>query len=145
LAPGYSFTGNVSVGRTHIDGQMLSLPSAAWSSSWRMALDADCVRLGLACTGVEISLSQPLRMEGGSFQAVLPDAPDIYETSGFTYSTRRVSVAPSGRQIDLRLDTDKDFGAAGVLRLEGALIRQPGNQARAHAALGVSGSWRVRF
>lgn len=145
LAPGYSFNGNVSVGRTHIDGQMLSLASAAWSSSWRMALDADCARLGLACTGVEISLAQPLRMEGGSFQAVLPDVPDVYETSGFSYSTRRVSVAPSGRQIDLRLETDKDFGDAGVFRLEGALIRQPGNQAGAPTALGVSGSWRVRF
>jgi len=110
-----------------------------------MAVDADCHRLGLICTGMELSLSQPLRMEGGSFQAVLADVPDVYETSGFTYSTRTVSVAPSGRQIDLRLEADKDFGDAGVFRLEGAVIRQPGNQADAPTALGVSGSWRVRF
>jgi hypothetical protein len=145
LAKGYSFNGYVSLGRTYIDGQMLSVPSGAWSSSWRMALDADCRGLGLACSGLELSLSQPLRMESGSIQAVLADVPDTYETSGFTYSTRTVGVAPSGRQIDLRLSADKDFGLVGDVRLEGAVIRQPGNQADAPTALGVEGSWRVRF
>jgi subtilisin family serine protease len=145
VAPGYSLNGNVSLGRTQIDGQMLSLRTAAWSSSWRMALNADCRRLGLACTGMELSVSQPLRMESGSFQAVLPDAPDVYETSGFTYSTRSIGVAPSGRQIDLRLAADKDFGDGGDVRLEGAVIRQPGNQANAPTAMGIDASWRVRF
>jgi hypothetical protein len=147
LAPGYSLTGDYSVGRTNIDGQLLSLSSAAWSSSWRMALDADCRRLGVAlgCTGLELSVSQPLRMESGSFQAVLADAPSTYQIAGFTYSTRTVGVAPSGRQIDLRLSANRDLGDAGVISLEGAVVRQPGNLADAPTALGVEGSWRVRF
>ncbi|HVY35429.1 MAG TPA: S8 family peptidase [Caulobacteraceae bacterium] len=145
LGGGYSVNGNVSLGRTQIAGQLLSLPSAAWSSSWRMALDSECRGFTVICSDVELSLSQPLRMEGGSFQAILPDVPDVYETSGFTYSARQVSVAPSGRQVDLRLATDKDLGDAGSLRFEGAVIRQPGNQARAPVAMGVDASWRVRF
>lgn len=145
LGGGYSFNGNVGLGRTQIAGQLLSLPVAAWSSSWRLALDSECGGFAAICSDVELSLSQPLRMEGGSFQAVLPDVPDVYQISGFTYSTRQVGVAPSGRQVDLRLATDKDFGAGGLLRLEGAIIRQPGNQARAPVAMGVDASWRVRF
>jgi subtilisin family serine protease len=149
LAAGYSLTGDVSVGRTNIDGQLLSLPSAAWSSSWRLALEADCRRLGLglglACTGMELSVDQPLRMESGAFQTVLADAPDEYATSGFNFSQRTVGVAPSGRQIDLKLSADKDLGDPGVVSVAGVLTRQPGNVAAAPTAMGVQGSWRVRF
>ena len=144
VAPGVAFNAQASVGSTRLRGAFLATTTTVTSSAWRLQLDGDCRTLGLICSGVQLTLSQPLRIEQGGFSAVLPDAP----TDGgdpLTFSTRRFSASPSGREIDLRLRADQTLKGWGTLSLEGVAARQPGNRADAPAAFGVLGGWRVEF
>ena len=144
VAPGVGFSMQGSVGQTKLRGAFLSTTTTVMSSAWRLQLDGNCKAWGLACSGVRLSLSQPLRIEQGSFSAVLPDTPT---DSGdpLTFSNRRFSASPSGREVDLRLRADRSMANWGVLSLEGVAARQPGNRADAPAAFGVLGGWRVAF
>jgi hypothetical protein len=144
VAPGVSFHGQGSLGRTDLSGSFLQTAGPALSSSWTMSLDADCHVLGLACTAAHLTLSQPLRIERGTFTALLPDVPDT-EEDPLTFSVRRFGAAPSGREVDLRLQAERDFGNLGQLRLEGVASRQPGNIQEAAPAAGVAVGWRTQF
>jgi subtilisin family serine protease len=144
VAPGLDFAAEASLGRTRLQGAFLSTPAPVLSSAWRLSLDGDCRTLGLACTGVHLSLSQPLRIEQGRFSAVLPDVPTD-PSDPLTFSSRSFSASPSGREVDLRLRADRSLGAAGTVSLEGVASRNPGNRADAPAAFGLLGGWRVEF
>ncbi|MDB5459609.1 MAG: peptidase, partial [Caulobacteraceae bacterium] len=144
VAPGLDFAAEASLGRTRLQGAFLSTAGPALSSAWRLSLDGNCRTLGLVCTGVHLSLSQPLRIEQGRFSAVLPDVP-AQESDPLTFSTRTFSASPSGREVDLRLRADQSLGAAGTLSLEAVASRNPGNRADAPAAFGVLGGWRAAF
>ena len=143
VAPGVAMDVQASMGRTRLQGAFLS-SDLTLSSAWRVGLDGNCRTLGLRCTGVHLSLSQPLRIEQGTFSATLPDAPVNYDDP-LTFSTRRFAANPSGREMDLRLKADQAVGALGVLSLEGVASRQPGNIAASPAAFGLVGGWRVEF
>jgi hypothetical protein len=144
LAPGLDFNGQVDLGRTALAGAFLQTAAPAWSSAWRMSLDADCRSLDLACSTVHLSLSQPLRIEQGQFVAVLPDAPQD-PGDPLTFSTRRFAANPSGREVDLRLQADRDLGRHGVISLQAAAASQPGNIQAAPLALGAAMGWRIGF
>jgi hypothetical protein len=144
VASGIDFNGQVSLGRTSLQGAFLRTADPAWTSSWRMSLDADCRSLGLICTDAHLSLSQPLRIEQGDFTAILPDAPQNIDDP-LTFSVRRFSAAPSGREVDLRLSTDRNFGRWGLVSLQGVAARQPGNVEAARDAFGMLLGWRTEF
>ena len=138
---GVAFDVVASMGRTKLDGQpSYRLQTAAWSSAWKMELSGNCRTLGLICTGVHLSLSQPLRIEQGNFSAVLPDVPaDISDP--LTFSTRQFSASPSGREVDLRLMARPATSARlGVVSLKAR--GQPSSRATApDAPRGVRACW----
>jgi hypothetical protein len=141
---GVDFNGQASLGRSKLVGQFMQTTDPAWSSSWRMSLDANCHAIGLECTGLHLSLSQPLRIERGNFTTVLPDAPQDADAP-LTFSTRSFSAAPSGREVDLRLIADRDIGRFGVVSLQGVVAREPANIAYAKPAAGLVAGWRLPF
>ncbi|MCF7643612.1 peptidase S8, partial [Acinetobacter johnsonii] len=67
-----SLVGEVGVARSEISGSFLSMDRAAISSNWRVGLLGDC---RLVCDRISFTLSQPLRIESGSFSALLADVP----------------------------------------------------------------------
>ena len=62
-----------------------------------------------------------------------------------TFSERRIGLTPSGRELDLRLFTDKDLGPFGLLRFEATAAHDEGNVAGAPLGLGFLTSWKVSF
>jgi hypothetical protein len=144
VAAGVDLNAQASLGRTGLQGAFLSTAAPVLSSAWRVSLDGDCRTLGLMCTGVHLTLSQPLRIEAGRFNAVLPDVPASIDDP-LTFSTRNFSASPSGREVDMRLRADQSLGGAGTVSLEGVASRQPGNRAEAPLAFGLLGGWRVSF
>ena len=144
ILPGVDLNGQAALGRTKLGGQFLQSDAPAVSSAWRMSLDGDCHTLGLACSSLHLTLAQPLRIESGSFIATLPDAPESQDDP-LSFSARRFSASPSGRQLDLRLEADQTIGTLGVLSLQGVASRQPGNIAQAPAAFGLLAGWRTHF
>jgi hypothetical protein len=144
IADGLAFNGEAALGRTKLEGAFLSTAAPALSSTWRMSLDMDCKTWGLRCTSAHLTLSQPLRIEGGTFSAVLPDVP-LSADDPLTFSTRRFNAAPSGRELDLRMQADKDLGAFGTVSLQGVAAREPANIQTARAAFGLLAGWRTTF
>jgi hypothetical protein len=144
LLPGLDFNGQVDIGRTSLVGAFLQTAAPAWSSAWRLSLDADCQTVGAACSTVHLSLSQPLRIERGDFVAVLPDAPQDPDDP-LTFSARRFGAQPSGREVDLRLQADRDLGGKGVVSLQAVAANQPGNIRAAPLGLGAAVGWRLGF
>jgi hypothetical protein len=140
---GLSLHADLSVGRTAIDGPLLSLNNAV-SSAWTLAATADCRRIGWACSRLTFMVAQPLRIEGGKFQATLADVPAAYDDP-LTFSTRRFSAAPDGREIDLSLGLERAFGPLRSLVVRTSLALQPGHQAEAPPEVGALASWRSRF
>ena len=144
VADGLAFNGEAAIGRTKLEGAFLSTTGPAVSTTWRMSLDADCKTWGLRCTSAHLTLSQPLRIEGGTFSAVLPDVPQSPDDP-LTFSTRNFNASPSGRELDLRIQADKDLGAFGTVSLQGVAAREPANIQTAHAAFGLLAGWRTTF
>ena len=103
----------------------------------------DLAKLGLHGKDDQLGLriSQPLRIERGGFAALLPTSYD-YATGLATDSITRMSLAPSGREID----TELSYGArllSGNAWLGGNLFyrRDPGHIASAKDDVGAA----VRF
>lgn len=140
---GVSLHADLSLGRTTVDGALLDLDGAL-SSAWRLAAAADCRLFGWSCSRLTFEVAQPLRVERGRFQATLADVPLAYDDP-LTFSTRRFSAAPDGREIDLNLGLEQAFGPLRTLSLRGSLALQPGHQAGAGPELGAIASWRSRF
>jgi hypothetical protein len=141
--PGLTLHADLSVGRTGVEGGLLSLDSAI-SSAWRLEAGADCRLIGWTCSRLTFGVSQPLRIESGKFQAVLADVPLAYDDP-LTFSTRRFSAAPDGREIDLSLGVERAFGPWRSLVVRTSLALQPGHQAEAGPEVGALATWRSRF
>lgn len=137
-------TGEFGMGRTEIDGRVLDLDGAAISSNWRIGLISDCPSWALGCSRLTWSISQPLRIESGSFTARLADVPLEY-FDPVTYSDRRFSASPSGRQIDLSLRSLHPLGDGSVFQLEAVATRDEQHRRDAAAAYALLGSWRRGF
>jgi hypothetical protein len=134
---------DASVGRTRFDGLFLRADDAV-SSSWRVGLIGACAASWRACSHIGLELAQPLRFETGDMTADLANAPARY-FDPLTYSLRRIGVAPSGREVDLRVFADRDLRALGFFRLEATAASDEGQRSGAPLGLGVLGSWRYGF
>jgi hypothetical protein len=130
--------------RTNLAGQFLELSDSAMSSTWRLGLTTVCEAVGFGCQSLTWSIQQPLRTESGTFSAWLPDAPAGYFDPA-TFSERRFSASPSGRQIDLSLGSLHRLADGSYLSLRGMVTRDDQNIAAAPTAFTLSGSWRTRF
>ena len=89
-----------------------------------------------------VSLTQPLRVEGGEALLSLPSgrtkAGEVLRTAVST------DLEPTGRQIDLALDWQQRL-ELGVLRLGATLSRQPGHRAGAEPELVLLSDLRLAF
>jgi len=141
--PGLSLHADLSIGRTGVEGGLLSLDRAI-SSAWRLEAGADCALIGWSCSRLTLGISQPLRIESGKFQATLADVPLAYDDP-ITFSTRRFSASPDGRELDLTAGVERAFGPLRSLVLRTSLALQPGHQADASPELGAMATWRSRF
>ncbi len=130
-------------GRTRIEDGFFRT-DAALSSQWRLGAYGDCGLIGLACDVFALELEQPLRIESGVFSAVLADVPADWRDPT-TYSARRFSASPSGREIDLRLILNRDFGAWGLWRLRTVAAFNDGHRSDADIAVGGAVDWRLTF
>jgi hypothetical protein len=135
--------GEASIGRTSFTGAFLRLNDSL-ASSWRLGLVTPCMGLAWVCSDLGAEVAQPLRFEGGEAVANLAEVPAHY-FDPLVFTRRGVSLAPSGRELDLRLFADHGLGAFGLLRLEATAASDRGNVAGATPGLGLVGSWRVSF
>ena len=90
---------------------------------------------------IGLRIAQPLRVERGGFAILLPTAYD-YATATATDTLNRLSLSPSGREIDAELSYGSTL-LAGNAWVGGNLFyrRQPGHIASAPDDLGAA----VRF
>jgi len=144
LSPRLSLSAEAGMGRSELEGRFLSLDKAAVSSMWRASLTADCGSWTRWCSSLTWEVSQPLRIESGSFAANLADVPLAYfdET---TFSTRRFSASPSGREIDFAIRGVRQLGDGSALRLEAIAIRQEQHRRDADPSLTLLAGWARRF
>jgi len=77
-------------------------------------------------SALTLSLAQPLRVERGALFASLPEA-DAYGRSTLHYVDRKISLAPSGRELNLRLGLDVRIHSNFIARAELVEIFQPGH------------------
>ena len=92
---------------------------------------------------IRMSLSQPLRVEGGEALLILPSG---RTTAGeVVRSAVSTDLEPSGRQIDLGFDWQQRLEIGGVLRLGATLSRQPGHRTDAQHELALLAGWRLAF
>ena len=137
-------TAEMGFARTDLAGQFLTLSESAISSTWALGLTTFCHQLGFACESLTWSVSQPLRAESGVFSAFLADSPEDY-FDALTFSERRFSVTPSGRQIDLSLGSIHRLDDGSALDLRATVTRDDRNIAASPTALTLTGSWRRLF
>ncbi|MND78691.1 hypothetical protein D3C80_704080 [compost metagenome] len=144
LGHGLVLSGEAGFGRTEIGGRFLNLSSAAISSTWRMALQSDCPSWALGCSRLTWEISQPLRIESGTFSAFLADVPLEY-FDPVTFSERRFSASPSGRQIDFSVRSLHPLPGGSMLQLEAVASRDEQHRAGAPTGYALLGSWRRGF
>ncbi|MNK75438.1 Subtilisin DY [compost metagenome] len=144
LGHGLVLSGEAGFGRTEIEGRFLHLSSAAVSSTWRMALQSDCPSWALGCSRLTWEISQPLRIESGTFSAFLADVPLEY-FDPVTFSERRFSASPSGRQIDFSVRSLHPLPGGSMLQLEAVASRDEQHRAGAPTGYALLGSWRRGF
>jgi hypothetical protein len=140
----FELDADAGMGRTVVDGQILS--GAMTSSSWRLAGQGRCGAMGLGamCSMLQVELSQPLRIERGGLNAVLPDVPQAWDDP-ITFSARHLDARPSGRELDLRMVATTDLRRMGVVRLQAFGMRDADNVADRGFGYGVMGDWRIEF
>lgn len=130
-------------GRTDVGGGLLESQDSL-SSQWRLGAYGRCALVGLNCHNFALELEQPLRVEGGAFSTTLADVPVDWRDPT-TFSTRRFAARPSGREIDLRLTLDRDFGSWGLFRLRTVAAFQYGHREDEGLSLGGAVDWRLTF
>lgn len=130
--------------RTDLSGQFLDLSEAALSSSWRVGLSSACGQLGFGCRSLTWSVSQPLRVEEGEFSAWLADAPAAY-FDPVTFSERRFSATPTGRQIDVSLGSSHLLPNGSELALRAVVTRDDRHVRSAGPSYALTGRWRTGF
>jgi hypothetical protein len=107
------------------------------------AYGLDVSRLGLLGSGDRLGfrLSQPLRVESGGIAMMLPTAYD-YSTLSASYSLTRLSLTPSGREVDAEVSYGSSLlGGQGWIGGNLFLRRQPGHIASADDDYGAA----IRF
>ena len=144
LSERFTLSGEAGVGRTDIDGRFLSLSEQAISSSWNLGLSASCKGWWSGCSTLMWEIRQPLRVENGTFEAMLADVPQDY-FDPVTFSRRRFSASPSGRQIDMTVRSLHALPDGSTLQLEATAIRDEQHHRDAKPAYGLMAQWRRGF
>jgi len=109
------------------------------------AYGADVTKAGIFGDNDQLGLriSQPLRIEHGGFAALLPTSYD-YATGTATDTITRLSLSPSGRELDGELSYGLGlFDGKGWLGANAFYRRQPGHIASAPGDVG--GAIRFSF
>lgn len=132
------------LGRTRIEESQFLSTDDAVSSQWRVSVYGACWRLKLSCESLMLEIEQPLRVEDGSFRALLADYPAHWKDPT-TFSYRQLSASPSGRELDFRLTLSQRSERWGLWRLRGVMALQDGHRADADAAFGAAVDWRLTF
>ncbi|AQR63338.1 peptidase S8 [Brevundimonas sp. LM2] len=141
---GASLSGEFGLGRTALNGRLLSLEEAAVSSTWRAALRTGCPGWLPGCLALTWEVSQPIRIERGTFAAELADVPLAY-FDPITFSVRRFSAAPSGREINYALRSLYGLPDGSALSVEALAITQEQHRRGAPLGYALVGSWRRAF
>ena len=89
-----------------------------------------------------VSLSQPLRVEGG--EALLAFPSGRTKAGEVVHSAVAAGLEPSGRQIDLAFEWQQPLDH-WALRLGATLSRQPGHRRDAEPELVLLSDWRLAF
>ena len=91
---------------------------------------------------LQVSLAQPLRVEGGDIVLSVP----VGRTRGREVVRRQVSadLTPEGRQLDLSVRWERPL-RGGDLRLGAVATRHAGHDAQARPQLSFLAGWRVAF
>jgi hypothetical protein len=130
--------------RTRLQSGLLELERPIVSSTWRVSARTACGGPRDDCTHFELALSQPIRVESGTFSTLLADVPADY-SDPLNFSRRSFSASPSGREIDLRFGVDRNVPDVGWVQLQLITAREAGNVASAPLSLGVLANWSARF
>jgi hypothetical protein len=141
-APGWRLGGSLRTGRTSARGGGTLAAGSRVSTS---AFAFDLARSGVlaADATLALSLSQPLRVESGGINLLLPVSWD-YATLTGTYASQRLNLAPSGREIDAELAWR---GRLGMGQAAASLFwrRDPGHVTDAPDDKGVALRWSAGF
>jgi hypothetical protein len=137
-------SGEFGLGRTELDGRVLSLDGAALSSTWRAGVTTDCPSWAPWCASLTWEISQPLRIESGTFSARLADVPLEY-FDPVTFSTRRFSASPSGRELDYAVRSLHRMPDGSALRLEAVAVAQEQHRRDADMGYALMASWARGF
>ena len=138
-----SLSGTGELGAIKTQGSLINLDNDALISSFRLQA------IGPATSHMtwSLSLSQPPRLERGHITALLADLPQG-QTDDLQFSSRRVEITPSGRQLDLRLGLNgpgKIGPIEGQWSLGAQLTRHPGHVAGTELGTGVYARFSSRF
>ncbi|MCY4551775.1 MAG: S8 family serine peptidase [Defluviicoccus sp.] len=93
--------------------------------------------------GIEVSLSQPLRVEAGRVRLSVP----IGRSIDGLVQRRSLSagLAPGGRQIDIAASWHRTLAGGGTASVGAVWTRQPGHDAAADPELSLLAGWRYAF
>ena len=99
-------------------------------------------RLNKDGSAFRVSLSQPLRVEGGQASITIPSG---RTTAGEVIrNTLTADIEPGGRQVDLALQWQQPL-EIGELRLGATLSHEPGHHKNADTELILLSGWRHFF
>jgi hypothetical protein len=144
LRPWLNVSVDGAIGQTRVQDSQFLMTDDALSSHWRIGVQGACWRLNLSCESLVLEIEQPLRVERGEFRALLADLPADWRDPT-TFSYRRFSASPSGRELDFRLTLSQRSERWGLWRLRGVMALQDGHRADADAAFGAAVDWRLTF
>ncbi|MBC2670763.1 S8 family serine peptidase [Novosphingobium piscinae] len=139
---GWSLSGAWRHGLTRARGGDILLGSSRFASS---AWNVDLVRHGLLGRrdSLALRLAQPLRVESGGLDLRLPTAWD-YATRSATSTVQRLTLTPTGRELDAELAWSGPLGAGTA----GATLywrRDPGHIRSLPAEQGAALRWSLGF
>ena len=138
--------------RREFGGRIVATATArrGWTSfaggrfqSGAYAVDLSKSGLFAADDRIGLRIAQPLRIEQGGFALMLPTAYD-YGTQTATETLSRLSLSPSGREIDTELSYSRPL-AGGWIGTNLYLRRQPGHVARAGNDVGAALRYTLAF
>ena len=91
---------------------------------------------------LQVTLAQPLRVEGGDVRLSVPVGRT--KDGGIVRQQFSADVTPTGRQLDLAVRWDRPF-AEGDFRLGAVATRHPGHDGDARPRIAVLAGWRTAF
>lgn len=136
--------GNYTLGRADMAADVYSL-LGNWSEVSANAFGFGIVKRGIFGDSDRIGLlaGQPLRVSSGAATLTLPVDYTLDKT--VTQASERISLAPSGREIDLQFAYDADLGESGLMSAWFMMQREPGHVAAADPAYGVGLQFSTEF